>query len=190
MQFLFGSLGGIVILILLIIGLGAIILFTAYGRGVTISALILFAMLGVYFSSRTLSVRNSWARRTEELQQANALNAADLVTSRRELQNLRDEFDRERYGWGRVWNASAQTRILQGIPLLQADFGLNQGLGRPQRPKAPVVYAFRADSAGGMIYVGRFQATQRPLENEVLLRPTRLVRNGHQQRGRFRFRFR
>ena len=182
MQFLFGSLGGIVILILLIIGLGAIILFTAYGRGVTISALILFAMLGVYFSSRTLSVRNSWVRRTEELQRVNEQNAADLVKNRRELQNLRDEFDQVRYGWGRVWsNVPARRFNTPQGPLLNANFGLNQGLGRPQRSEAPVVHAFRPDSDRGMIYVGRFQAvTQELREDRVVLRPTRLVRFGSQ----------
>ena len=178
MQFLFGSLGGIVILMFLIIGLGAIILFTSYGRGVTISALILFAMLGVYFSSRTLSVRNSWVRHVEALQQVNELNAADLVTSRKELQALRDEFDRVRYGWGRVWSNVEAQRVdtLQGIPLLQADFGLNQGLGRPPRSEAPVVYAFRPNPAGGWVYVGRFQATQQIQEDQVRLQSTRLLR--------------
>ena len=176
MQFLFGSVGGIIILMLLIIGLGAIILFTTHGRGVTISALILFAILGVYFSSRTLSVRKSCAWRTEALQQANAQNAADLVTSRKELQALRDEFDRVRYGWGRVWsNVEAQGAGTPQGPMLNAGFGLNQGLGRPQRPEAPIVHAFRPDPAEGTIYVGRFQATKPLLENNVLLRPTRLV---------------
>lgn len=202
MQFLFGSLGGIVILILLIIGLGAIILFTAYGRGVTISTLILFAMLGVYFSSRTLSVRNSWARRVETLQQANAQNATDLVKGRKELRDLRDEFDQVRYGWGRVWsNVEAGGQDTQQGPMLSANFGLNQGLGRPQRPETPVVFAFRPDPAGGTIYVGRFQAatTQLLHENDVVLRPTRLVRLGNQPLqilaetnlwgpGRYRFR--
>jgi hypothetical protein len=179
MQFLFGSLGGIVILIFLIIGLGAMILFTAYGRGVTISALILFAMLGVYFSSRTLSVRNSWARRAEALQQVNAQNASELITSRQELQALRDEFDRVRYGWGRVWpNVEAGGANTPQGPMLNAAFGFNQGLGRPPRLEAPVVYAFRPDPAGGTIYVGRFQATKPLQENTVVLRPTRLVRRG------------
>jgi len=181
MQFLFGSVGGIAILILLIIGLGAIILFTAYGRGVTISALIIFAMLGVYFSSRTLSVRDSWARRTEKLQQVNEENAANLVKNRKELQALRDEFDRVRYGWGRVWpNVKAYGDSTEEGPMLYANFGLNQGLGLPQRPEAPVVHAFRLDPAEGTIYVGRFQATKTLLENDVMLRPTRLVRFGSQ----------
>ena len=206
MQFLFGSLGGIVILIFLIIGLGAIILFTAYGRSVTISVLILFAMLGVYFSSRTLSVRNSWVRRAEALQRANEQNAAVLVTSRKELQNLRDEFDRVRYGWGRVWsNVEAQgINTPQGIPLLRANIGLNQGLGRPPRPEAPVVYAFGPNLTGEWVYVGRFQATQQIQENQVRLQSTHLLRrelvrldNGQFQilqetylwaPGRFRFR--
>ena len=178
MQFLFGSIGGIVILVLLVIGLGAIILFTAYGRGVTISALILFAILGVYFSARTLSVRNSWARRVEESQRVNEQNAADLVNSRRELQNLRDEFDRVRYGWGRVWSNVPAQRVdtSQGIPLLQAGFGLNQGLGRPERSEPPVVHVFGQNPAGGWVYVGRFQATQQIQENQVRLRSTRLLR--------------
>ena len=193
MQFLFGSVGGIVILILLVIGLGAIILFTNYGRGVTISALILFAILGVYFSSRTLSVRNSWSRQAETLQQANVQNADDLVKNRRELQNLRDEFDRVRYGWGRVWsNVQAGEMGTREGPMLNAGFGLNQKLGRPQRAEAPVVYAFRPDQNGESIYVGRFQATQDLRENQVVLRPTRLVRLGSQTNlwvpGRFRFR--
>jgi hypothetical protein len=206
MQFLFGSIGGIVILVLLVIGLGAIILFTTYGRGVTISALILFAILGVYFSARTLSVRNSWALRVEESQRANEQNAADLVKSRRELQNLRDEFDRVRYGWGRVWsNVHAEKFTTeQGVSLLQADFGLNQGLGRPQRPEPPVVHVFGPNPAGGRVYVGRFQVTQQIQEDQVRLQPTRLLRielvrlNNGQFRmlpetylwdpGRFRFR--
>ncbi len=83
--------------------------------------------------------------------------------------------------------------------MLNANFGLNQGLGRPQRPEAPVVHAFRPDPAGGTIYVGRFQATPTLRENNVELRPTRLVRFGSQPLeipselnlwgpGRFRFR--
>lgn len=197
MQFLFSSVGGIVILVLLLIGVGAMIFFTRFGRAAALTMLVIFAALGIHLSAKTLKVRNSWSKKVSELQVQNEANSKELVEKRLEVQEFRDEFDRVRYGWGRIWD-NVESKGVAG-PLLSANFGLNQGLGSEKRPEPPVVYAYGPDPAGGTVYIGRFQATPQLQENNVTLRPTHLVRSGYQQlqilpeirlweMGRYRFR--
>jgi hypothetical protein len=144
------------------LGIGLIVLTAALALG------------AIVLTAKTFDVRNSWARRVEQLESDVRSSEQQIREKETQLQQLQTEYEQVMLGWDRYWNN------VQTVPgpapgqLTTNSLGLTQGL-RPlnppqqgQPPTPPEIHVFRTGPDGASTYLGPFKAVQ-IVENQAVL---------------------
>ena len=142
---------------------------------------VLCAIGASLLTAKMFDVRNSWARKVEQLEASVQQNEQQIQEKRTQLDQLQAEYEQVMLGWDRYWNG-VPTQPVPNAPMLTTDgLGLNQGLrllnppnaGEPPTP--PEVHVFRINQDGSSTYLGPFAATQ-VFDNRAELTATWRVR--------------
>ncbi len=139
---------------------------------------VIFAAVAFVLTGRMLDVRNTWAKKLNDVKTQNEQLAKDLEEKSAHLAGLRQELANTMLGWEMPIGPNGNLAF--NIPMAPAgdgtitsnNFGSNDGLGVPVTPEQPVVYLFNENPADGTSkYLGQFQVTTLR-ENQAQFKPT------------------
>jgi len=112
----------------------------------------ILAIMAIVWTGRLLQVRNTWAKRNEDLRTTYLENADTIESKQRTLIEAKADFDRTVLYWDREFD---------GVQVGESDNdGLIIGIGSSDElTQDKVVYAFQPKGDGSMVYVGPFRIT-------------------------------
>ncbi|HUG93272.1 MAG TPA: hypothetical protein VML55_20695 [Planctomycetaceae bacterium] len=127
---------------------------------------VLCAIAASLLTAKMFNVRNTWARKVEQLEASVQQNEQQIREKRTQLDRLQTDYEQVIVGWDRYWDG-VPTQPVPNAPMLVTDgLGLNQGLrllnpvAPATEPSPPEVHVFRLNQDGSSAYLGPFRARQ------------------------------
>jgi hypothetical protein len=139
---------------------------------------VLLGGVAMVFTVQTAGVRNSWIQKVDKQNATIQKNAADIAQRQKEISDLRAEYDRIVFGWGKAFaGVTAQVD--------PAGRGIALNVGRPDlndkdlegKPVNVLVHAFQPAANGEFEYVGEFKV-MRLDQGQTSFEPNWRVRPG------------
>jgi hypothetical protein len=131
--------------------------------------IVITALVNTFLTAKLITVRNSWARKTQDFAKKYEENSAKLQEVRRQVDQLRDELESSTREWGAGWNG-INTAVSGPDGRLTVDIGTNQRVKERQ-----ILHGFEMQQDGSVIYRGAFVVATAQADRSAL-NPTWRVR--------------
>ncbi len=132
--------------------------------------IVITALVNTVLTAKLITVRNSWARKTQDFATKYKTSSEKLEESRRQFLQLRDELETSLREWGATWNGINTQVVSPSEGKLTVDIGSNQRLKEKQ-----ILHGFEMLPDGNVVYRGAFVVATAQADRSAL-NPTWRVR--------------